>query len=126
MVKKSDTEQTVCTVCDNERTKNIVAQIKIELELSVTENISLWDISRHVGISRYHMTHLFKKHTGMTLIEYKQKFRLDKAKRMLATSDKTISEIASECGWGSTTYFSGSFQKSEGVSPTEYRRKYRK
>ena len=86
-----------------------------ELDLSVTE------IAEKLGISLYYMVHLFKKATGTTITEYKKSLKLTIAKKLLVDSDKSIAEIAQECGFGSSSYFSKVFIQSEGVSPSKYR-----
>ncbi len=95
--------------------KNIVAE-------TLSEEISLGEIADKAGVSMYYMMHIFKKTTGITIVEYKREKRLEKAKTMLLKDSKTISEIAQECGFGSSAYFSKIFTLNEGVSPSQYRK----
>jgi AraC-like DNA-binding protein len=52
-------------------------------------------------------------------------FLIDEAKNILLNPKKTISEVAYELGFEYPPYFSRLFKKKEGISPTEYREKYK-
>ncbi len=99
----------------------IIARIKAVIEENIGEDFSIGEIADRVGISRYYMAHLFKNHTGTTVTDYKTELRLAKAKLLLISTDKKIVEIATECGFASSGYFSEIFKKNEGTSPTDYR-----
>ena len=64
---------------------------------------------------------IFKEVTGESPIEYLLKVRLKKAAESLSQSDKSISEIAHECGFADSNYFSRQFKKLFGISPRDYR-----
>lgn len=90
-------------------------------EESIEDEISVENIAEKVGISRYYMTHLFKKHTGITVCEYRNELKITRAKQMLLNSDMKITDIAYNCGFSSASYFTKKFAQSEGVTPNEYR-----
>ena len=102
-------------------TTPIVERIKAIIEEGLSEELSVKEIAKKLGISMYYMCHLFKKATGLTVSDYRKGIRLTKAKGLLINSDKKISNIAYDCGFGSDSYFSKVFIASEGVSPSEYR-----
>ena len=54
-------------------------------------------------------------------MDFKNEMRIMSAKKMLAHSDKRITDIAYECGFSSASYFSKVFSEHENVSPSEYR-----
>lgn len=99
----------------------IVERIKNILQEDLTNDISVKALAKELGISLYYMCHLFKKITGVTIIDYKNELKLTKAKDYLVNTDKKISEITHECGFGSDSYFSKLFTASENISPTQYR-----
>ena len=66
----------------------------------------------------------FKKHTGVSPNEYIITQRISAACQLLVQTDKSISEIAAEVGYGDQYYFSRIFKKKMGVPPLGYRRKY--
>ncbi|MDD4699574.1 MAG: AraC family transcriptional regulator [Oscillospiraceae bacterium] len=64
----------------------------------------------------------FKSQIGLSPVEYIRILRLQKAKKLLKTSNQTVNEIATACGYESASYFIRCFRKHYDVSPTEFRR----
>jgi len=64
---------------------------------------------------------LYKKRTGITLKTYINEYRIEKAKELLRTGDKTISEVAESVDFDNFSYFSALFKKITGVSPSVYK-----
>jgi len=79
------------------------------------------EIAEAMKISVYYLTHLFKEATGATLTEYRNEFRVTRAKELLINTDQPIGVIAQECGFCSAAYFSEVFSGEERISPREYR-----
>ncbi|MBR2021454.1 MAG: exo-alpha-sialidase [Clostridia bacterium] len=100
----------------------IVDKIKSIIEENLVNELSVADIAKKTGVSLYYMMHIFKKTTGITILEYAREAKLTRAKEALMNSDTSIGTIAQECGFGSSAYFSKVFSQSEGISPSEYRR----
>lgn len=100
--------------------KAIIDKIDSDLSAEYSQN----SIADEIGISKYYLAHIFKKHTGMALMQYINERRIMAAKRLLCESDTSISEIASKCGF-SPSYFSEQFKSRTSLSPTEYRRLHR-
>lgn len=84
--------------------------------------ISLAQVLDHVHVSRFHFCKIFRKHTGLTLTEYVNRFRLTKAKELLADHSLRISDAAFTAGFGSIAQFNSLFQREVGMSPSEYRK----
>ena len=91
----------------------------------LTEELSLLEMARDCGMSRYYMCHLFKKHTGTTIVNYRNELRLTEAKRQLIGTEAKIADVATACGFASVSYFTELFVKSENVTPTAYRKLHR-
>lgn len=89
-------------------------------------DISLEKISFVAGFSPYYFSRNFKKITGSNYIDYLINIRIDNAKLLLSTTDKTILEISLEVGFENFSYFSGRFKKLCGTPPSEYRRIFKK
>jgi len=100
----------------------IVDVIKKIIIDNIDGELTVKDIASKAGMSMYYMIHTFKRVTGTTIVEYRNALRIQCAKKMLIGSDKTVSEIARECGFESPSYFSKLFIRSEHVSPTDYRK----
>lgn len=99
----------------------VIDRIKVLIKENLESDMSLGDISKKIGISVFYMSHIFKKNTGMTVVEYRTALRIDKAKNELRMTDKNITSIAYECGFSSQGYFSERFTRLCGMSPTKYR-----
>lgn len=79
-------------------------------------------ICRHFHRSPSHVSHTFKKNSGMTLRAYCNKLRLEKAERMLLSTDFSVTRIAFETGFGDVSHFINLFRKKYGASPLAYRK----
>lgn len=84
-------------------------------------DLRLSDAAASAGISVAHFSHVFHKETGVPFTSYVQSRRIEEAKRLLAETDQTITEICFECGFNSLTHFNRVFRRGEGCSPRQYR-----
>ena len=101
-----------------------VEKAKHYLTDHLTQEIRTDDIAEAVGLSPYHLSRLFKTHTGLTLREFLTKERIEAAKQLLATTDRTIPQIASLLRFCDQSYFTMVFRRQTGQTPGEYRNKY--
>ncbi len=104
-----------------EKSTDIIKTSKRYIEENFDKDISLDDVSRVVNISPYYFSKIFKEESGLNFIEYLTNIRIDKAKELLLNSDYSMKEICSMCGYTDPNYFSRSFKKNVGVTPTEYK-----
>jgi AraC-like DNA-binding protein len=74
-----------------------------------------------VGVSEGYLSRSFNQETGLSLIHYLTRYRVQQAKQLLLTTDKTITEIAMEVGFSDSNYFSRVFRQEAGVSPVTFR-----
>ncbi len=88
-------------------------------------NLSMTTAADHVHLNYSYFSYFFKEHTKMKFVDYVKKVRVDKAKKMLETSNAKINEIARSVGFLTTKNFRKSFLQNTGCSPTEYRLKGR-
>lgn len=86
---------------------------------------SIEQIANKMEVSQRYLSDTLKKETGKTTTEHLQLYLIDEAKNILLKPNKSISEVAYELGFEYPQYFSRLFKKKEGVSPTEYREKYK-
>lgn len=86
------------------------------------ENITLEDLASHVHLSRHYLVHLFRSETGKTPFEFITSTRLEQAKRLLACTNLSIAEIASQCGFESSSYFCRRFRTAFGMTPRSFKK----
>jgi iron complex transport system substrate-binding protein len=90
------------------------------------ETISLESLADKLNYSPSHLSLLFKDKTGLSPIAYVTKIRTDKAAELLKETDALIHIISSEVGYQDPHYFSRIFKKVKGLTPGDYRDKYKK
>lgn len=86
---------------------------------------SLSDLAKEIGVSRFHFWRAFKQSTGMTPHAFIARRRLERSAAMLRSTRLSATEIALECGFGSSSHFANAFRRAFGTSPTEFRRRCR-
>ncbi len=79
--------------------------------------LSVEDIAATVGLSRVQLYRKVKAITGSTMNELVRATRLERARRLLATSDMTIAQVAYEVGFSSPSYFSKCYKDAYGTTP---------
>lgn len=72
--------------------------------------------------NKYYLVHAFTDEYGISPINYLMHARVKKAEKLLATTDYSLSVISHTCGFSSSSYFSQTFKKVAGVSPSSYRK----
>ena len=101
-----------------------MAEVRKYLDEHYTEKFSLDDLSERFFISKYHLSREFHQYYSVTLGQYVISRRLTRAKKLLRFSDCTLEEIARSCGFYDSSYLNRQFRKSEGISASEFRRKW--
>lgn len=86
-------------------------------------DISVRAIAESLGLSEGHLSHLFKKETDYTVMSYITRYRMRAAMKLLENCRYKVYEVAELVGYKDITYFSSTFKKIVGVSPSEYQNK---
>lgn len=107
------------------RTDNVERVLSI-LNEPANLHIATNKLYQAVDISVSALIKSFKEQTGYTIVGYKNKKRLELAANMLKTSNKKVIDIAYELHFESLSYFLRAFKKEFGITPTEYRKTYKK
>lgn len=95
------------------------------IERNLKKGISLEDVANHVNISTYYLSKIFKKEMGVNFITYVTDRKMDMAKEMLVNTDIPVLNIALDLAYNEANYFSKAFKKKTGLTPSEYREKYK-
>ena len=95
------------------------------IEQHYQEKITVDDMAKMVAVSRRSFERRFKNATDNTVIEYLQRVKIEAAKRSFESTRKNISEVMFDVGYSDTKAFRNVFKKIAGLTPVEYRNKYR-
>lgn len=94
------------------------------LRASIARPFRLEDFCQLHGISMRSLRSRFKQQTGMSVAQYLRQLRLCRAMELLRHNRQTISEVAAECGFDDSNYFSVVFHQAFGVTPSGYRQRF--
>lgn len=93
------------------------------IEKNYKNEISIEDLINLVPLSRRSFEVKFKSETGISIYQFMINYRVEKFANLLITSDRSLFDIALECGFNDSKNISRVFKKIKGVSPHEYRKK---
>lgn len=91
------------------------------IEKDISKNYSIEELSNIVHVHPNYFIKLFKAQLGSTPMQYINKLKLEKAKRLLESSSLNITEISEQTGFNDIFYFSKTFKGYTGFSPSEFR-----
>lgn len=94
------------------------------ITIHLHEKVTLEKVAEAVGLSACHLSRIFRKEVGMSMVDYVQKERVEAAKHMLANSDETLAAISQYLYFSTQSYFIRIFKKYTGVTPGQYRRNH--
>jgi len=116
------------SVYKNRNVKNIevIRKTREIIRTNYKKKLKLTDISKSVSLSPYYLSHIFKNETGITLMEYLAKVRIEEAKRLLENTSHNTTQISFDVGYSDQSYFCKIFKKIEGVSPLEYKKRMKR
>lgn len=88
-----------------------------------SEEVDLEDLASDLGFSYSRFRTIFKAHTGQSPLQYQLDIRVNRAKDLLRSSTRSVSEIADDLGFGSVYYFSRLFKQRTGKTPSSFQEK---
>ena len=102
----------------------VVFQIKEYIHKNyAVPSLSVPDVSEYVRLSSSYVCTIFKNETGQTLNQYLTDYRIKMSKQFLSDPRYKIADISSKVGYSDGNYYSKTFKKIVGLSPSEYREK---
>ena len=94
------------------------------LQEHLDEDISLSLLSEEFHLSAQYISQLFKSEIGVNFLAYLTNIRMERAKKLLLSTALSIGEISEQLGFGDYRVFTKVFKKTEGVTPSQYRRDF--
>ena len=104
----------------------IVKQASAYIQQNYGRSFSLEELAETIGVSKSYLSRIFKMEMGISLWDYLNRFRNQKAKELLRLTDASITEVAAEVGYEDAGYFARVFREICGCSPREYRNQAKK
>ena len=103
---------------------DIAPHIMDYISKNITKKLSLEIVSKELGISKYKISKFFANQLQLTFNQYVNLLRIKTAKKMLTTTNESITTICYESGFSAVRTFNTVFLQNTGFSPKEYRQKY--
>lgn len=106
----------------NSATKIIYLEAIRYIHENFMNSISCKSIANHINYSVSYLRYIFKKEGRCSVIQCINEIRLEKARGLLMRTSLSVTDIALNCGFGDSNYFSTAFKRKYGVSPTGYKK----
>ena len=107
----------------NDNTESYVVSARNYIDKNYRESdFSVQSVADHIKIDRTYLYRLFKKETGLSVKDYINNCRISKAEELLANPSIPIKDVAYSVGFSDQMYFSRTFKKFTGVTPTDFRK----
>lgn len=106
----------------NKKASHLCDSVRRYIDQNCGDDLSLEQLAKFSHVNKYYLVHTFTDEYGISPISYLMRTRVKKAEKLLATTDYSLSVISRTCGFSSSSYFSQTFKKIMGVSPSCYRR----
>ncbi len=103
-----------------------VQLVKEILREDMKKNISLEDLEKDLGISKFHISRSFKQTEGISITAYLKQVRVEKAQQLLINQPWSIATIAQECGFHDASHLNRYFKALIGMTPTDFREQFKK
>lgn len=98
-----------------------IQKVVLLIQRRYWDRLSLAQLAREAGMSKYRLSHRFTEVMGVSFREYLLRVRLERAKDLLAAGHTSITEVAQAVGFGDLPRFDKLFRRNTGVTPSAYR-----
>lgn len=103
-----------------DKSKYVFEALSYIAEHYADSDINITGIAQSLGVSEGHLSHVFKKETSYTVVNYLTQYRIHMAMEMLRDCRRKVYEVAEAVGYKDVAYFGSTFKKFTGLSPSEY------
>jgi len=95
------------------------------IEENIVHDVGLEEVSAIVGMTPHYLCRAFRKSVGVPPYRYLLARRIERSKKLLAATEKSVVEIALDVGFSSHAHFGSTFRRATGCTPSEYRNRSR-
>lgn len=99
-----------------------ILNVKRELDSNFSNSCSLDELASLTNMSKFQLSHDFTRYFHIAPMKYLNSVRMENAKKLLTSTDMSVSEVGSSVGIDNTTHFINQFRKAFGTTPKQYRR----
>lgn len=118
-------EQRVSSAAEPEKQEErTITGITKYLQEHLAEDLSLSVLAEEFHLNPQYISQLFKNEIGVNFLSYLTNIRMEKAKKLLLSTSISVAEVAEKSGYGDYRVFTKVFKKSEGITPSQYRRDF--
>ena len=107
---------------ENPAQERTILQLTRYLQEHLAEEVSLNVLAGEFHLSAQYISQLFKSEIGVNFLSYLTNIRMSRAKKLLLSTDLSIAEVSQKSGYADYRVFTKAFKKSEGVTPSQYRK----
>ena len=107
-----------------QREERTIHGITRYLQEHLAEEVSLSVLAEEFHLSAQYISQLFKNEIGVGFLTYLTNIRMERAKQLLLSTSLSIAEVSEQSGYGDYRVFTKVFKKSEGITPSQYRRDF--
>lgn len=104
------------------KSRYVVGTLRYIWEHYAEPDLSIAQVAEAMGLSEGHLSHVFKRETGKTLGSYITEYRIQRARELLRDHRNKVYEVAEMVGYRDITYFSATFKRVTGMTPSEVQR----
>ncbi len=90
------------------------------IEENINEPLSVDTIASVVGVTREHLSRVFKEEEGISLAKYIRRMKVREAGRLFLSGETTVKEVSAKLGFDNTSNFIRTFKKETGITPGDY------
>ena len=108
----------------DQREERTIHGITRYLQEHLAEEVILSVLAEEFHLSAQYISQLFKNEIGVGFLTYLTNIRMEKAKQLLLSTSLSIAEVSEQSGYGDYRVFTKVFKKSEGITPSQYRRDF--
>ena len=99
----------------------LVERTQWELAKTIHEKLDLLELARTVSSSPFHLSRLFRRHTGLTIHRYHERLRLRHGLQCILDGSRDLTELAAELGFAHHSHFTNRFRSEFGKPPSSFR-----
>lgn len=111
-------------IAKQEKELKLFNNVKSHISDNIDDNINLDELATKAGLSKFYFCRRFKEITGMSPYHYLIHCRMDKAKKLLKSSNLSITDIAFDTGYDNLSNFIRTFKKMVNITPKQYRKQW--